>query len=51
VNAANELARSHGFSPKDVSFSVCDAMATELPAASFDLIVSVESAAYMPDKG
>eukprot|EP00775_Hariotina_reticulata_P010580 gene10580-10739_t len=51
VNAANELAAARGFSPEAVSFQVGDAMATTLPDASFDLVLSLESACYMPDSG
>jgi ubiquinone/menaquinone biosynthesis C-methylase UbiE len=51
VQAANDYARRSGFSPKAVHFVVGDALAPPLPAASFDLVLSLESACYMPDKG
>lgn len=50
VQAANSLAARRGFSPEQVAFVVGDALAPDLPDASFDLVVSVEAAAYMPDK-
>lgn len=51
VQAANALVARAGLNPRDVKFVVGDALAPELPDASFDLVLSVESAAYMPDKG
>lgn len=50
VQAANRLAARRGFAPEQVAFVVGDALAPDLPDASFDLVVSVEAAAYMPDK-
>jgi len=51
VKAANQLAAAEGFKPEDVMFVVGDANAPSLPDQSFDLVLSVESAVYMPDKG
>lgn len=50
VQAANAYARRCGFSPEAVHFVVGDALAPLLPAASFDVVLSLESACYMPDK-
>lgn len=50
VQAANSLAARTGFTPADVHFVVGDALAPTLPPASFDLVLAVESSAYMPDK-
>lgn len=50
VQAANAYARRSGFSPKAVHFVVGDALAPPLPSASFDVVLSYESACYMPDK-
>lgn len=50
VQAANAYARRCGFSPKAVHFVVGDALAPPLPPASFDVVLSLESACYMPDK-
>eukprot|EP00775_Hariotina_reticulata_P011945 gene11945-12088_t len=50
VASANELALRQGFKPQEVAFVVGDAMAPALPDSSFDLVISVEAAAYMTDK-
>lgn len=50
VQAANELAETAGFNPKQVHFVVGDALAPALPDASYDLVIAVESSTYMPDK-
>lgn len=50
VHAANNLARRTGFGEKEVYFVVGDALEPDLPDACFDLVISVESAAYMPCK-
>lgn len=49
VAAANELAAARGLAGR-AKFIVADGMAPPFEDASFDLAVSVESAAYMPDK-
>lgn len=50
VQAANDLAKQHGFADKDVHFVVGDALAPALPDAAYDLVIAVESSTYMPDK-
>jgi hypothetical protein len=50
VQAANNLARRMRFGEKEVYFVVGDALQPDLPDACADLVVSVESAAYMPCK-
>eukprot|EP00878_Enallax_costatus_P004014 GHUV01004237.1.p1 GENE.GHUV01004237.1~~GHUV01004237.1.p1 ORF type:complete len:324 (+),score=96.62 GHUV01004237.1:213-1184(+) len=50
VQAANRLARRHNLSRQQASFVVGDALQPHLRDASFDLVISVEAAAYMPDK-
>jgi ubiquinone/menaquinone biosynthesis C-methylase UbiE len=44
------MALKQGFKPQDVAFVVGDAMAPALPDSSFDLVISVEAAAYMTNK-
>lgn len=50
VQAANNLARRLRFGEKEVYFVVGDALQPDLPDGCADLVVSVESAAYMPCK-
>jgi ubiquinone/menaquinone biosynthesis C-methylase UbiE len=44
------LAEQAGLTPKQISFVVGDALAPELPDATYDLVIAVESSTYMPDK-
>ncbi len=50
VQAANAMARDRGLAHSHAHFVVGDALQPDLPDGCFDLVVSVESAAYMPDK-
>jgi hypothetical protein len=49
VEHANRFAASRGLSGR-AKFLVADGMAPPFEDGSFDVVVSVESAAYMPDK-
>jgi cyclopropane fatty-acyl-phospholipid synthase-like methyltransferase len=49
VDHANALAAARGLGAR-AAFVVADGMAPPFEDGSFDLVVSVESAAYMPDK-
>jgi tocopherol O-methyltransferase len=50
VKAGNALAARHGFSKDQVHFMVADGMAPPFPDNSFDVVLSLESSTYMPDK-
>eukprot|EP00882_Tetradesmus_deserticola_P022324 GHRQ01024225.1.p1 GENE.GHRQ01024225.1~~GHRQ01024225.1.p1 ORF type:complete len:255 (+),score=63.48 GHRQ01024225.1:18-782(+) len=50
VQAANSLARRMRFGEKEVYFVVGDALQPDLPDGCADLVVSLESASYMPCK-
>jgi len=50
VEAGNKLAARKGFKPQQLHFLVADGMAPPFPDAAFDVVLSVESSTYMPDR-